>query len=376
MADLTAQLQLQFGIAPTLRTFTLEVDQRDVDLNRPVSVKPYSMVNWLFPEDQIDNPSEFDNHDILVPIANGYTHVRLYSPLDIPVQLIATEPPIPLEVVVPAGIVHLPIGAGIIGSGTKYFRPKTIEVPTNNPFAPRVIPQLIWVQEELEVVRGLGTYNPEVFVPEWEYVGVREATVMETIQFEFERFKFLRYNYATGIEPMFASEFLNARNELVDPPQFRPDLGGVLLANQDVVGALLIRYNIPYRLYKINYSLPHGRQYPALQRAWLSGDITRTVIPPVIVVAMSDQNLRIARVDFQKNVFPNGAFLSVWTQGTTTTTPPQVPNTLNERNRNVETIRIYDPNNPESYIDVERAKAMEFADTNGAPRYFNFNPGS
>lgn len=367
MADLTAQLQLEFGIKPTPPTFALEVDSRDQAFNRACVVGIHQVSRWL-DEDKIDDPSEFDNIDILKPVANGYAHVRLYAPVDLPVQLLTTEPPIALELIVPKGVVNIPWGTSAAG----------MEWVKVGVFYGKDHYTLQWPNSRLSSMSGaVGKFKPdaEAVAVLVELAGLNETTVFETASFEYQRVVFLKYNYATAIQPISASLFKNVNGEVVEPPQFHPALGGVLLAKEDVIGSLMFKYNIQYRLFKVNYSIPSGSQFPALQRAWLSGDITRTPMLPVTVVAQADDPGRIARTDVQRDVQPRGAFLVQWG------VPPKKEDkdkvvTLTEKAKVIEKVKVYNAANPgdlTDYIEVERPKEYTFNDINGQPRIFKFN---
>jgi hypothetical protein len=348
MDDLVSQLQLQFGVEAPQSTFALEVDDLDALLNSPIRVEPFRVFNWYWSDEALI--AQYENQEILKVLANGYSHVRLYAPTDIEVDIFCTEPPVRVKSAAPILYPSLPAYSGGLGYLDGGIASRAYAYYTTS---------------------YLGAAPPDIVTPSFEYVGKREALVWDIIEFNNARTAAMKYNYVKkGFETAYASAFVTKDGRSIAPPEWVPDLNGLFILKEPATGSMVLRYFASYRLYKVNYGMAAGIEYPYLQLAWLKGDIKKFPMPLVKVFAIARAVGRAASADFKKEVFPKGADLATWSMATEENKSAEL--TLTEGSRTVATTRIESDSDPSQYIDVEALKSVQMFDSSGRPYTLRF----
>lgn len=356
MPDLSAQLRLQFGVEPAPITFSLEVDERDALLNSPVQVDQALVFNWFWSQDEFD--AFYRGKEVLKVLSNGYTHVRLYAPEDYEADLVATELPVAIKALdrfqLAKNVLQSPNGVAL---ASEYNRAVlNFEDMTKHPLA---VPVRI--------------RPPQPAPPSVEFVGIKETAVLDSIEFNNQRTATMRYNYVKdGFEVAYASSFVTQDGRTIDKPIWVPDLNGMFILKEPAFGALVIRYPARYRLYKVNYGLPSGMEYPALQLAWLQGDVSTFPMPPVTVLAIAQSRGRVTNTSFGKQIFPSGATLASWTLRGFEDAQNNPATLFTESSSTIVQRQLVDANNPDNIVTVEDKKTITLVDEHGVSRTFRF----
>lgn len=353
MPDLVSELQLRFGIEAAQPTFTLEIDDRDAIRNSPINVEDVLVFGWSWTEEEF--AAFFEGREILKVLSNGIQYVRLYAPTGIEVNVVATEPPVALKAV-----------------DQIRFNPN---FQTANIVAAEYNRRLLTFQDvtKLPGVTVTQISPPTPAPPTVEYAGRKTDMVLDVIQFQNQRVAYQKYNYARGgFQTAYASTFVTNDGRTIDRPQWVPDLGGAFVLAEPATGAIVIRYLVDYDLYKINYGMASGVEFPGVQLAWLQGDIKTFPMPPVKVLAIAPTAGRVAETEFEKVVYPNGARLASWSLQGYEEAQQDAASLLTENSRQVVSRRITDPADPSKYIDVEDAKSITLYDRNGRPSTYRF----
>lgn len=362
MSDQVTQLQLRYGIAARPHTYRLESDARDTDRNRPVNVFPFPVFSWDWTDEEFD--LQYRDQEILKVRENGIQHVRLYAPLDLPVQITATELPTSVPKLDPLKYAQFVPSANVQpGEVDPFFRDLVILRP-----------------QFLTDARVIGRIQFSPAPPTAERVGTYETVVLDTLEFGNSRVAYLQYSYATAFAVAYASDFVTSDGRSIDPPVFVPGLGGALVTTEPCYGAVVLRYKIPYRLYRINYGLPPTSQMRGAQLAWLRGDINAFPLPPVKVIAISAGAGRVATLDFTKTIYPAGATLASWSSMGFEGVMTGAPTALSESERKSITMKVFNPEDvtnsvPEEerdYLLIKRAKSVKLFDKNGRPYEYHF----
>lgn len=354
MPDLVSELQLRFGIEAAQPTFTLEIDDRDAIRNAPINVEDVLVFGWSWTEEEF--AAFYEGREILKVLSNGIQHVRLYGPPGIEVNVVATEPPVALKAV-----------------DQIRFNPN---FQTANIVAAEFNQKLLTFKDvtKLPGVTVTQISPPTPAPPTVEYVGRKTDIVLDVIQFQNQRVAYQKYNYARGgFQTAYASTFVTNDGRTIDRPQWVPDLGGAFVLAEPATGAIVIRYLVEYDLYKVNYGMASGVEFPSVQLAWLRGDIKTFPMPPVKVLAIAPTAGRVAETEFEKVVYPNGATPSSWSLQGYEQTQQDTASLLTESARTVQTVRVYDPVDPTRYIDFEDTRAVTVVDKNGNPLTYRYN---
>lgn len=356
MPDLISELQLRYGVTAPEATFALEVSDLDGYLDRAIQVNSFLNFNWYWSDEQLLD--YYKDQNILEVTDNGYSHIRLYAPDNVEASLFATEIPVAIKgnpgfdfnslvpPVQPGSFGGFYINAGSFGN------------------APQKLPPNI-----------IGKIQPRQVPPAVEFVGKRQSLVYDTIRFSNSRTAALKYNYVkTGFEVAYASTFRTADGRIIDPPVWVPELNGLFVLKEPASGVMVVRYLAPYRLYKVNYGMPSGIEYPYVQLAWLKGDITQFPMPPVRIFAVALTGGQVSEVEVEKKVFPQGADLASWSFTGFDDAQENPADRLTEKSRITETVRIEDPEDPEVFVDVQRAKEVTLFDNYGRAHVFRLKP--
>ena len=355
MSDLAAELRLRFGITKPPTTFALEIDERDANRNQPIKVEEFRVFGWNWSDDQFAD--FYQGREILKVLENGVQHVRLYAPDRLGADLITTEPPVALK-----------------GINNIKFSP---HFPTANLVAEEFNRRLFSFEDvtKLPGVSVTEVRPPKPAPPSVEFVGTKNDMVLDVIEFQNQRVAFQKYNYAAGgFETAYASKFVTEDGRFIERPQWVPELNGAFVLKEPASGVIIIRYLVQYHLYRVNYGMASGVEFPQVQLAWLRGDIKTFPLPPVKVLAIAPSAGRVAQASFQKVVYPNGATLSSWSTKAFEEAQENASTLLSERSRTTETIRIEDPDDPSNFLDVQRARSITLYDKDGRPFTYRLNP--
>lgn len=353
MPDLVAELQLRFGVSARAPTFSLEVDDRDANRNQPVTVQDFRVFNWNWEDEQF--AAFYAGKEVLRVLENGSHHVRLYAENRTGVDMVATELPVALKAV-----------------NNIRFSP---HFPSANLVADEYNRRLLSFQDvtKLPGVSVTQVRPPKPAPPSVEYVGQKNDLILDVIQFQNQRVAYQKYGYARGgFETAYASKFVTADGRYIERPVWVPELGGAFVLKEPATGAIVIRYLVTYHLYKVNYGMAAGVEFPQLQLAWLRGDIKTFPLPPVKVLAIQPSAGYVAETEFERVVSPNGATLASWSTKGFEEAQQDVATLYSEDSREVVVRTITDPADPSKFIEVEDAKRITLFDAAGRPFTFRF----
>jgi hypothetical protein len=368
MPDLVAELQLRFGVKARKPTFVLEEDERDTHRNKPVEVFEFTVWDWAWAMESYER--QYADKEVLKVKSNGAKHLRLYAPLDVRTEMLATELPVSVPKFEPIKYVNFIPTANVFteGQGTgvdPYFQ------------------DLVVVRPQFQVDRRfIGKIPFTPVPPSVELVGVYETQILETVTFSGDRVVYLKHSYIDNFAVAYASSFVTTENERIAAPIFVPALGAALVAEKECFGAIVIKYKIKYRLYKVNYGLPPTEQMRDVQLAWLKGDITTFPLPPVTVMAMCPERGLTSTFNFDKVIYPSGAYLGTWSTKSEEEAERGDDLNLSESKRDSVLVKVFDPEevaagvpiDERKYILVKRPKSVKMANKDGVAYDYRFAP--
>ncbi|MBF0370312.1 MAG: hypothetical protein HQL52_12740 [Magnetococcales bacterium] len=205
-------------------------------------------------------------------------------------------------------------------------------------------------------------------------VGRRSEEVIETLTFTRENRKRLRYFHdSPDVEVIEQTTFRDLAGNTVDAPRYDQSLGE-FYAPQGVIGALVVRFDSGYSLFEVTYdsgqSVASAAQFAEMQSAWQSGNVETAEIPPVRVIALSDWHA--AQGSFERKFWPSGA-PSISFRSSSSSRDDQSEEEEEEAvegfyqevpgTRQTVEERIYHPEDPEQFIDVEKTIYLEARDS-------------
>jgi hypothetical protein len=230
-----------------------------------------------------------------------------------------------------------------------------------------------------------------------EYRGARVLSKIEFLIFDGERSKSLQYEPdspdAMTVVPL--GDFVNASGETIDPPerissrQFacaEPAIGGLQVEYQCTVQEYCVFYDagpLGYRMSIITYAVwdpgwegLHDFPETAIEPHFCYADVQDSKkesqpIPdlPVLVTrtTTAGQEILLVQVGRKGNVkwWADGYNALVSAISKANEKAKKLERKLNETSRTTETTRVTDPNNPDNYVDVEKAKRITLVDGNG-----------
>ncbi|WP_157314558.1 hypothetical protein [Chitinibacter sp. GC72] len=330
--NLTVQID-PAGLAP----IQLETSSKDSKLNRPVQVnytEPASLffsASWRLLEQTTERIEPWDK--VLEVTTPGQSHVRAYCQPDHRLQYHLSEP---APFIPGREAVHYDSMAGKFDyTSLSMMLPRyTFTIPGR---------------------------TDQQFVPV-EDLGSRFDEEVESLSFSFQRELMLKRPHAAQHEILFASQFIDRQGQATTPPRLDPNNPRRLLADREVAGGMIVRYQTHYRLLRCNVGLPTGEILDELKLAWLRGDITDAPMPELLLIAMSE--FGVAQCALERKVWPKGiASVSLRQMLDRDKTDKQ----LTEVSRQSRTERIVSPTDPNAYIDVERAQSITLQDAHGRP---------
>lgn len=201
-------------------------------------------------------------------------------------------------------------------------------------------------------------------------IGRRAEPITETLSWMREKQKQVQYFYdSPTVEVISKTPFRNAKGVVVDPPLY--DRGRAEFRSPtDVIGAMVVRYSPGFTLYEVEYDTGKTVSSPAhfkeIETAWQAGDIYAADIPPVRVTALSDWHAQIST--FERKIWPPQAPTVRWAMSGDK--PSESTNQFQESagTRKTVTERIYHPEDPEVYLDVEKTVYIEAVDSETGQR--------
>lgn len=353
MSDLTAQLQLRYGVEPKSPSFILEVDDRDAHLDSPISVARVLVPSWEWTKQQYKDLLNARGQRALDVLENGKQHVRLYADTSIEATIAATV--LPVSIRAKPGIKTI-LDIDIPGNAFDGFYTDVGDFGG-----------LAYANRPTEYV---GATLPQPAPPSVEYVGTYEDQVLDEIAFENQRVAYLRHTHIRkGFHIHYVSRFVTNDGRFIRKPVWIPELAAFVL-KEPATGALVINYDAPYRLYRVNYGLHSGRTLSATQYAWLQGDIAKSKLPSVRVLAIAPKAGRVASTSFEHKVFPSGADLAQ--MAGRDPEDAEQSTAFSEGSRTTDTVRVFDPNNESNFIDVQRIRTVTLYDENGKPFTYRY----
>ncbi len=312
----------------------LEIDSRDGSLNQGVQVN-YSDPPGLFWDAMwstfSDPPTKPEPWGRLLEVKEpGQAHLRLYCRPASKVSLHLSEPA---------------------------------------PFT-AAVPEVVWSSSGASSSAFAASAPPYVFripgrdarqYPPFEDLGSRESSEFEVLEFNFQREARLKRPYTSGVELLYCSTFINRNGDAAAIPRPHPNYPTVFQAAEDVAGSLIVRYNTHYKLLRCNYGLPTGAILDEMRWAWIRGDITQVEMPPLLAFAMSDK--RAAQVRVERKVWPPGIVWSYFKSKAKEESENQ--KVLSETGRVTEKQKVVSKNDPDTYVEVERAREITLQDSQG-----------
>nr|CRH06563.1 Conserved protein of unknown function [Candidatus Magnetococcus massalia] len=213
-------------------------------------------------------------------------------------------------------------------------------------------------------------------------LGRRAEGVTEALTWNKNQSKKLRFSYdQPGVTILEQTTFRDAIGNIVPPPTYDRATGS-FTAVAEVMGALVVQYETSFSLYEVRYgngsevaTPPH---FSEMQKAWQSGDVETTEIPPVRVLALSDWHAAIT--SFPRKFWPKGApklKFRFWTnKGLNDGNDAESPNAEEEESEEINgfyqempgtrqtvTERVYHPDDPNQYIEVKKTLYLEARNT-------------
>ncbi|MBF0453267.1 MAG: hypothetical protein HQL72_00445 [Magnetococcales bacterium] len=246
-------------------------------------------------------------------------------------------------------------------------------------------------------------------------LGRRTARRTETLTWTNRNSQSLRFTYdELSVEVVDKTRFFNREGHEVSPPVFLPDQG-LFYHTEAVTGALVVQYSPEFSLFEVRYDMGEEQMDPdrfrEMKLAWLAGNIRDSDIPPVHVIALAEGHA--TQLSFQRQFWPEGSvgkrgyanepapppfdllplledldpcWKKCWQQitgGSQTITPNDylaisecvasanrdTPLHYVETDRQTQVERIYNQDDADVYIDVERpvSLTMQLTPANGEP---------
>ncbi|MBF0143549.1 MAG: hypothetical protein HQL59_08870 [Magnetococcales bacterium] len=201
-------------------------------------------------------------------------------------------------------------------------------------------------------------------------LGRRSEPVVEALTWSGEVRKRLRWFYdEPEVEIIQQTIFRDRQGNMVDPPRYDPQRGE-FFTRGETFGALVVRYAAGFSLYEVLYDNGQGVATPdhfaEMQRAWSSGNITSTEIPPVRIIALSGS--KAATGSFERVFWPIGAPIITFRFG-----PDDGEDEEQDREeyafaeipgtRQTVTRRVYNPQDNSQFVEVRQTVYLEAQDT-------------
>ncbi|MBF0108671.1 MAG: hypothetical protein HQL76_05810 [Magnetococcales bacterium] len=217
---------------------------------------------------------------------------------------------------------------------------------------------------------GIAEFPREIPVNTAVSLGRRSEPVVEPLTWSGEVRKRLRWFYdQPEVEILQQTVFRDRTGAVVEGPRYDPQRGE-FFTRGEAFGALVVRYAAGFSLFDVVYDNGQGvaspDQFAEMQRAWSSGNITSTEIPPVRIIALSGS--KAATGSFERVFWPIGAPIITFRFG---------PDDGEEEERDQEeyafaeipgtrqtvTRRVYNPQDNSQFVEVRQTVYLEAQDT-------------
>ncbi|MBF0340356.1 MAG: hypothetical protein HQL95_05260 [Magnetococcales bacterium] len=195
-------------------------------------------------------------------------------------------------------------------------------------------------------------------------LGRRYDQIREAISWSGEIRKSLRYNYdSLHATVIHKSIFRNRAGDTIPAPVYDQD-HGAFYTQEEAFGAIIVEYSPGFAMINVTYDTGESVAAPgvfaAMQTAWARGDITTAQIPPVQLLVLSDNAAAVA--SFKREFWPKGC------PGMKITGLPGLKDETDslseiEGTRKTATEKIYlDEADPDVYVEVEKITYFEAQD--------------
>ena len=249
------------------------------------------------------------------------------------------------------------------------------------------------------------------YVPNVTLVSTTEQIITETLTFSFSNIQELAKYHTGPIELLYISRFVDSTGKEIYPPQFRAD-SGEFVSSVPCAGALVVKYTAPYRLYKVDYSLPlDSGIVERVHVGMLFGDPSVSTdgatiaqngvqqIPPVQIAVLTKDSAQIADIprsvwppyfgaDIYGGTYADNLYISPGIYGATgvdSAAYTQAGNmydivtkgldrNLSETSRITDQITVESSSDPGFTVDVQRAQQVELKDARGNKWTLNLKP--
>ena len=391
MAEVTANLQIQFASFAADTPFELVVDDAELEGNSPVQVEyPMNFTMYLqayamaVMTNSAVQPSDFE--PLKKMISPGRKRIKIFCSL--------------------ADVPHIQI---FVDNGEKkYSHIEVVQHWTKTPgsnmdvsgftFGSVPMPQFV-----AEYTSTVVTAKANFAAP----IARLSAPITEAINWTGEVRKRLKYPYdQPSVEILQQTVFRDKSGGVIPPPVYDQERGEFFTTNE-ATGALVVRYSPGFSVFEVVYDTGEPVASPALweemKRAWTFGSIKTAAVPPVRLVAMS--NKKATTASFERMFWPEGfpqvqhsnsanadwkdinlaaynlkakpgdrtpaqtvaASQGVTTPVASTSTSSDDAFNLNEvpGTRQTATTRIYNPEDNTQYVDVKKILYFEAKDEDG-----------
>lgn len=249
------------------------------------------------------------------------------------------------------------------------------------------------------------------YIPKVTEISNTEEIITESLTFSFSSLQELAKYHTGGIEILYVSRFVNATGKEIYPPQFNADTGE-FVASEPCAGALVVKYHAPYRLYKVEYSLPlDSALVERVHLGMLFGDPSVSTdgatiaqngiqaIPPVQIAVLTKDSAQIADIpraawppyfgaDLYGGSYADDLYITPTIFGATGVDSTQylygnnAYNTVNkgldrnltESGRITDLVTVESSSDPGFTVDVQRAQRVELNDARGNKWTLNLKP--
>ena len=140
-------------------------------------------------------------------------------------------------------------------------------------------------------------------------LGRRQTLITETLTWTNKHSQALRFTYDNPTAVVVdKTRFFTIDGQEVEPPTYISSQA-MFHHEQEVTGALVVEYSPEYSLFEVTYGMGEEQMEPErfkeMKLAWLAGNIRDSDIPPVHVIAMAEGHA--TQISFQRQFWPEGS---------------------------------------------------------------------
>ncbi|MBF0339382.1 MAG: hypothetical protein HQL95_00285 [Magnetococcales bacterium] len=345
MAEISADLQVNFGSFDKSTTFDVMVDETGLVGDSPVQVEfsPDLTVKIISWEVAVWRGAKAGIPPILNMIAPGRKRIKVYCS-----KVNAAS----IKVFVDGG------GGSVFSSKKPAWKPSVANPTASSSNASFGVAKPINWKGMLE------TATEQIKSSVAEVKGNRGDQIREAISWSGEIRKSLRYNYdSPNATVIHKSIFRNRDGDTIPAPVYDKD-HGAFYTQEEAFGAIIVEYSPGYAMVNVTYDNGQNAAPPGvfeeMQTAWARGDITTAQIPPVQLLILSDNAAAVA--SFKREFWPKGC------PGIQITGLPGLDDDTDklteiDGTRKTATEKIYlDEADPNVYVEVEKITYFEAQD--------------